>query len=80
MECRIMVNNSKIKGLVIKEEEEDIIRDACEWAAELEDKFYRFKDSLLTYDKSTIAEAKKEYITHMKKIWDFTKLGVKIIQ
>lgn len=75
---RIEVDHCRdINGLIV--EKEELIPDVCNWSAELDDYYYRMKDSLLTYDKDKILEAQKEYKKHFSKIWDFINLGCKVI-
>lgn len=76
-EYTIEVENCKnIKGITVKE---DLISPVCEWAAEIDDYFYRLKDSFLSFDRSEIIKARKSYEDHISKVQKFVNLGAKII-
>lgn len=76
---KIEVDHCKnINGLIVNKEE--LIKDVCDWSASLDDYYYRIKDALLTYDIDQIQEAKKEYKKHLNQVWNFVKLGCKIVK
>lgn len=72
----IPVDNMKeVKGLLV---EEDMVEEVCEWAAEMEDHYYRLHD--IFYTDQERQEIKKDYKTHLNKIWDFVQMGAQIIK
>ena len=65
---RIEVDHCRdINGLIV--EKEELIPDVCNWSAELDDYYYRMKDSLLTYDKDKMENNNERCIGKSKIRW-----------
>ena len=74
----IMFNKVQfVKTLAVPEE---LVPEACELAAEIEDAYYRQNDAIVTDNDDDLILATNDYSSKIKSIWDLINKGSKIIE